>query len=249
MLRGLDLSTYQRGLDYKQLKNSGIDFAILRCGYGKNISQKDDMFEEHYAGCKNAGIKVGAYLYSYCTAVENAELEAKNCLEFIKGKKFELPIFYDLEEQRTAVLGRDNVTEIGLRFCRAIENAGYKAGIYANLNWFKNYIYPNKIIDVGYKIWLAQWGVNYPTADFKFDLWQYTNNANDMHIDGDYLINDTIMVVDNGENSVEKSAKELAVDVIYGEYGNGEERKNRLGNRYKEVQDIVNKLYKIIKGE
>lgn len=249
MLKGIDLSTWQKDINYMQLKASGIDFAILRCGYGKNISQKDDMFEKHYAGCKYAGIKVGAYLYSYCTAVDNAELEAKNCLEFIKGKTFELPIFYDLEENRTGVLGRDNVTEIALRFCRIIEQAGYRAGVYANLNWFKNYIYPNKIIDAGYKIWLAQWGVNYPTADFKFDLWQYTNNADDMRIDGDYLINDSILVVDNVNNSVEKSAKELAVDVIFGKYGNGQERKNKLGNRYSEVQDIVNELYKIIKGE
>ena len=249
MIKGLDLSTYQRNIDYKGLKEKGIEFCILRCGYGKNISQKDDMFETHYFGCKNAGIKVGAYLYSYCTAVENAELEAQNCLEFIKGKQFELPIFYDIEEQRTAILGRDNVTEIALRFCRKIEQAGFRAGVYANLNYFKNYINAQPIIDAGFKIWLAQWGVNNPTATFNVDLWQYTNNADNMNIDGDYLLNESIMVVDNVEKPVEKSAKELAVDVIYGEYGNGQERKNKLGNRYNEVQEIVNKLYKIIKGE
>lgn len=249
MLKGIDLSAWQTDIDYKQLKASGIDFAILRCGYGKNRTQKDKMFEQHYVGCKNAGIKVGAYLYSYCEAVSNAELEAENCLAFIEGKKFELPIFYDLEENRTGVLGRDNVTEIALRFCRKIEQAGFRAGVYANLNWFKNYIYPNKIIDAGYKIWLAQWGVNYPTADFQFDIWQYTNNADDMHIDGDYLINNSIMVVDNVNNSVENSIKEMAVDVIIGKYGNGQERKDKLGDKYSEVQELVNKLYKIIKGE
>ena len=118
MKKGIDLSTYQRNLDYQALKDAGVEFAIIRSGYGKDSGQKDDMFEEHYAGCKAVGIKVGAYLYSYCTSIENAEKEAYNCLSHIEGKTFELPIFYDLEEQRTAILGTEAVTEIAKRFCK-----------------------------------------------------------------------------------------------------------------------------------
>ena len=174
MKKGIDLSTFQKNVDYKKLKEQGIEFAIIRCGYGKERNQKDAEFETHYRGLKSVGIKVGAYLYSYCTAVENAKLEGENCLYFISGKEFELPIFIDLEENRTKELGRVCVTQIAKTFCEIIENAGYKAGVYANLDWFRNYIDVSQLSD--YSIWLAQWNDKY-TADFRVDFWQYTNSG------------------------------------------------------------------------
>lgn len=104
--------------------------------------------------------------------MENAELEAKNCLEIINGKEFELPVFIDLEEQRTSDLGKEICTEIAKIFCKTIISAGYKAGIYANLNWFRNYLDVKELEK--YYIWLAQWGDKH-TADFKVDFWQYTS--------------------------------------------------------------------------
>ena len=92
MKKGIDISTWQENVDYNKLKEQGIEFAIIRTGYGKNKSQKDKMFEKHYEGLKNANIKIGAYHYSYITSIEGAIQEAKNCLEFIKGKTFDLPI-------------------------------------------------------------------------------------------------------------------------------------------------------------
>ena len=246
MLKGIDLSTHNRNIDYKALKNAGIEFAIIRCGYGKDEGQKDEMFETHYQGCKDAGIKVGAYLYSYCTCVENAEKEGQNCLRHIAGKQFDLPIFYDLEEQRTAILGIDAVTQIALIFCRTIKDAGYDAGVYANLNWYKNYIRPDALQIEGYKIWLAQWN-NEITANFPVDIWQYTDR-NEFGFDGDYLINENIMHVENVEKPVE-NIKAIAVDVIFGKYGNGQDRKNALGSIYNEVQEIVNKIYEVIEGK
>lgn len=233
------------------MKQEGVEFAIIRDGFGKDANQKDSMFEKHYQGCKQAGIKVGAYHYSYCTSIDNAIKEAQNCLNYIQGKEFELPVFIDLEEQRTANLGIDNVTEIALRFCRTIESAGYKAGVYANLNWFKNYIRVEAIQLEHFKIWLAQWDVNKPTANFKYDYWQFTNKFKVAGIscDGDYTDESELNgAVDNVDNYVEKT-KAMAVDVIYGKYGNGQERKNNLGKYYNDVQNIVNDMYKIIKGE
>ena len=247
-MKGVDLSTWQTNVDYQALKDMGVEFAILRTGYGKDAGQKDDMFEEHYAGCKAVGIKVGAYLYSYCTSVENAEKEAYNCLSQIEGKTFELPIFYDLEEQRTAILGTEAVTEIAKRFCRVIKQAGYRAGVYANLNWFNNYIDAYELINEGNSIWLAQWN-NEITAHFPVDIWQYTNK-NEFGFDGDYLVNENL-IVENGDNSVDnvQEIQSLAVDVIFGLYGNGQERKDRLGDKYESVQDVVNEIYNIIKGD
>lgn len=248
MIKGVDLSCYQTNINYQELKNAGVEFAIIRTGYGKDENQKDSQFETHYAGCKAVGIKVGAYLYSYCTSIENAKKEANNCLKHIAGKDFDLPIYLDLEEQRTANLGKQAVTQIGNIFCSVIKCAGYKAGVYANLNWFENYIDSYKILNAGNSIWLAQWN-NEITADFPVDIWQNTNK-NEFGFDGDYLINENLLV-DNGDNSVDnlQELQSLAVDVIYGLYGNGQERKDRLGNKYNEVQNIVNDLYRIIKGE
>lgn len=242
-MKGIDISTFQTNVDYNKLKEQGIEFAIIRCGYGKESSQKDKMFEEHYAGCKNAGIKVGTYLYSYCTSIDNAYKEANNCLEFIKGKNFELPVFYDLEEERTAKLGKANVTLIAERFCETIRQAGYVPGVYANLNWFKNYIEPQSLISKNIKIWLAQWSEK-PTADFSINYWQYTSSGKlegisgnvDMNICYDELTN-------NAETPSKKTNEEIAEEVIKGLWKNQPERQKLLeqaGYNYSEIQKIVN---------
>lgn len=247
MIKGIDLSTWQKNVDYRALKEQGIEFAIIRCGYGKDKGQKDEMFETHYQGCKEAGIKVGVYHYSYCTGVENAEKEAENCLSYIEGKQFDLPVFYDLEEKRTKELGIDQITQIALLFCRRIREAGYKVGVYANLDWFKHYIRPEALQLENFYIWLAQWN-NEITANFPVDIWQFTNNLDDKHIDGNYLINEDLI----NKNPVPTPElyidlyKSLAVDVILGKFGNGQERKNALGSYYNEVQNIVNEIYNII---
>ena len=174
-MKGIDISTWQRNINYNELKLNGIEFAIIRCGFGKNESQKDDMFEKHYAGLKNAGIKVGAYLYSYASTVEGAKLEAENCLKFIKGKQFDLPIFYDLEDEKyTGIASKETITQMAIVFCETIIKNGYQAGIYANLNWFNNKMYVDRLLN--YNIWLAQWS-NKPSANFRVDIWQYTSKG------------------------------------------------------------------------
>lgn len=247
MIKGVDLSTYQTNINYEELKRKGVEFAILRCGYGKNDYQKDDMFETHYEGCKRAGLKVGAYLFSYAYDEEGARLEAENTLKFINGKSFELPIFYDMELSKQANLGKNTLTRMANEWCNIIKNAGYKAGVYANLNWFINYLNPYEIKSNGNYIWLAQWN-NEITADFNVDIWQNTNH-NEFGFDGDYLINENLLV-ENVDNPVEniQEIQSLAVDVIFGLYGNGQERKDRLGNKYNDVQDVVNEIYKIVGG-
>ena len=137
-MKGIDISEFQENVNYNKLKEDGIEFAIIRLGYGKNLSQKDSCFEKHFAGLKNAGIKVGAYLYSYAYIKEGAKLEAQNTLNIIKGKEFDLPIFYDMEESKQTSLGRKILTEMANEWCNIIKQAGFKAGVYANLNWFKN---------------------------------------------------------------------------------------------------------------
>lgn len=248
MIKGVDLSTHNRGINYKALKDSGVEFAILRIGYGKDAGQRDEMFDVHYRGCKDAGIKVGAYHYSYCNKRENAIKEAENCLKYLDGIDLDLPVFYDLEDNTILKAGID-ITEIALIFYRRIRESGYKAGVYANLNWFRNYIGPEVLKIENFYIWLAQWNNNEITADFDVDIWQNTNNFEDLHIDGNILINENLLV-ENSDNSVDnQEIQSLSVDVIFGIYGNGQERKDRLGEKYNSVQDVVNEIYRIIKGE
>ena len=246
MKKGIDISVWQENVNYNKLKEQGIEFAIIRCGYGKNKSQKDKMFEKHYEGLKNAGIKIGVYHYSYMTSLEGAEAEANMCLEFIKNKQIDLPVFYDLEEKRTANLGKDIVTEGANRFCNIIKANGYKAGVYANLNWFTNYINPYNIIENGNQIWLAQWNSKI-TADFSVDFWQYTSKGQlegiGGNVDMDYEIKE-----EQNEKPIEptkKTTEELAKEVIEGLWGNGQERYERLTNagyNYQEIQNKVNEI-------
>jgi len=207
-IKGIDISTWQQNIDYNKLKSQGIEFAIIRCGYGKYLSQKDTMFERHYQGLKNAGIKVGVYLYSYVTSIDNAILEAQNCLKIIEGKTFELPIFYDLEDKITRVLGKEIITKCAKTFCEEKERKGRKAGVYANLDWFTNYINVNELINSGFKIWLAQWN-NQITADFKVDYWQYTSKGNIEGISGNvdlnYCYDNISNTGENVDNFVDKS--------------------------------------------
>lgn len=179
MRKGVDISVYEPVQDYSKLKAQGIEFAIIRCGYGKEFSQKDKLFDKHYEALKEQGIKVGAYLFSYATSLDSAVQEAKNCLDIIKGKHFDLPIFYDLEDDprskiKLSSLGKDKLTKLAKIFCAEIQNAGYRAGIYANLDWFTNLLDVSQLDQ--YYIWLAQWTEKH-TAPFRVDFWQYTENG------------------------------------------------------------------------
>lgn len=153
----------------------------------------------------------GIYHYSYITSLENAELEAKNCLKFIGDKKIDLPVFLDLEEERSAKLGKKLLTECAIKFCEEIEKAGFKAGIYANLNWFTNYIDPFKLIEKGYKIWLAQWN-DKPTANFKIDYWQYTSKGQIHGIEGNVDLDISYNNINNTQ-SVDNSVNNFTYEI------------------------------------
>lgn len=245
MIKGVDLSTHNRGVDYQSLKDSGVEFAILRIGYGKDAGQRDAMFDEHYRGCKSVGIKVGAYHYSYCNRMENAIKEVENCLRYLDGIELDLPVFYDLEDKMLLNAGI-NITEIGLIFCRKIKENGYDAGVYSNLDWFNNYVNPYTLLNENIKIWLAQWN-NEITADFPIDIWQNTNH-NEFGYDGDFLVNESLLNNNDTPTLDVNIYQSLAVDVIKGIYGNGQKRKNALGVFYEKVQNIVNDIYNKIGG-
>lgn len=167
----IDVSKWNNAVDYKSVKSAGVTGVIIQCGYGMESSQKDPYFEDNYKKAKAQGLKVGAYLYSYAKSVSEAKREAKVCLGWCKGKKFDLPIYIDMEEEGLTYLGKSTLTKIATKFCKIVEKAGYKAGVYANANWFRNYL-DYKKLKSKYSIWLAQYA---SSKDFDCDIWQYTD--------------------------------------------------------------------------
>ena len=164
----VDISEFQQNIDFNKTKNDGIKAVIIRAGYGRESSQKDSMFESHYRNAKSAGLKVGAYWYSYADSINDAEKEAKACLECIENKYFDMPIYYDLEDYSMFKLGKTKLTAIAERFCETIKKSNYRAGVYANLNWFNNCLDYDEL-KRKYSIWLAQYN---DKAELDCDIWQ-----------------------------------------------------------------------------
>ena len=129
-MKGIDVSKWQGNIDFNRVAKKGIEFVIIRAGYGKVLSQKDPYFERNYKNARAAGLKVGAYWYSYATTVADAKLEAETCLKVIEGKQFEFPIYFDLEEKKQFALGKSACSNLVKTFCDMLENAGYFAGLY-----------------------------------------------------------------------------------------------------------------------
>ena len=107
-MKGIDLSKHNGAVDWDKIKADGVQFAIIRTGFGKFApSQKDIQFERNYKEAKRVDIPIGCYHYSYALSVEQVEMEADFVLDIIKGKKFEFPIYFDIEEKTQEKLSMD----------------------------------------------------------------------------------------------------------------------------------------------
>lgn len=188
-MKAIDLSAWNGVVDFNKVKQYGIDTVIIRAGYGREISQKDPRFEEYYAGARAAGLNIGAYWYSYADSVQDALTEAETCLYCLSGKSFELPIYFDMEEPWQTQLGRAKLTTMALAFSDTIEESGYRAGIYSNVNWFSNFLNYTELA-AKYSIWLAQWGVS--TYSYACDIWQYGDDGRVSGISGAVDMNEII---------------------------------------------------------
>ena len=154
-MKGIDVSKHNGNVNWSHVKADGVEFAIIRAGYGKEISQKDVQFENNYAGCKSNGVPVGAYWYSYATNEAEARQEAAVCLQVLKGKTFEFPIYYDIEEKKQFALGKAACTAIARAFLEIVEKAGYWVGLYSS-TYFLRYFESDLL--KRYAVWVAQYG-------------------------------------------------------------------------------------------
>ena len=179
----IDVSEHQGQINWDQVKTTGVDGAILRCGYGDNISSQDDKYWKRNADeCTRLGIPFGVYIYSYATSMAQAESEAQHVIRLVKGYNLSYPIYLDLEEPGTQA----GAVERANRFGDIIEAAGYWCGIYANLNWWNNYL-PG--LDRFTK-WIAQYNSSCNYTGTGKDIWQHSSTGRVAGISGNVDMNE-----------------------------------------------------------
>ena len=174
LYKGIDISKWQGKVDFKAVKDSGVQFVMLRTGFGRFKGQEDPLFLENYKKAKAAGLYIGAYHYSYAKTPQEAKEEAALCLSLLKGLTFSFPIAFDMEERTVAELGKEKVSAIAKAFCDTLEQAGYYVCIYASKSWLQNSF--TEEIFKKYDIWLAHW-VAETNFQKPFGLWQYTSDG------------------------------------------------------------------------
>ncbi len=180
---GIDVSHHNATIDWDAVKNSGVNFAILKIAEYRESSGRtivDSKFEENYAACKARGIAVGGYIYSYAFNSEEAAHEAEACLNVIAGKHFDMPIFFDIEDHivtdavNAGRTNKENLTNAAITFCDRMNASGYQAGVYSYRNFFYSYLDMPRL--ERYNIWLAHYVAS---TDYtgKYDIWQYTSSG------------------------------------------------------------------------
>lgn len=186
----LDISTWQGYVDFNKVKSAGYNYVILRSGFGREYSQKDNTFERNYANAKAAGIKVGVYWFSYSTSPSDAYREANACLYCLNGKRLDMPVYYDLEYQPAMSMSNSNYTQMALNFCSTIKKAGYKSGVYSSASVYGYLLNRQTLINNGVSIWNAQWS---SYCSVPCDIWQYSEkgqvNGISASVDMNYIHN------------------------------------------------------------
>ena len=181
---GIDVSQHNNRINWVEVKNDGIDFAMLRLGWigNKENHTLDTFFKENYDSCKKLNIPIGIYVYSYVENEEAAKNAAKWTVEQLKDKKITYPIYIDIEDDQIEKLDVQTLTNITKTYLEELKTAGYsKVGIYANKNWLINKLDMSQLEK--YEIWLAHY-TSQTDYSGKYDMWQYTSSGDVNGIQG-----------------------------------------------------------------
>lgn len=246
--KGVDISEWNGDVNFNDLKAEGVEFVIIRCGFGTDTTTQDDeMFHRNVQKCKEHNMPYGVYLYSYADTLEKAKSEAEHTLRLIKGTTPLYGVWYDMED---AKLPKDKkfLTDICVTYLEMIEDAGYYAGIYASLSWF-NTRFDERI--EAYDKWVAQWN---NTFQYKgaCGMWQFTDKykIGGTNFDCNYAFCDfpsVIMGMSKPTEKPKKSVAEIVKLTLLDEFGRGSERKARIqaeGYDYSAIQGLVNVKWK-----
>ena len=188
---GIDVSKWNGTIDWSAVKNSGVNYVIIRCGYrGSSAGSllEDPKFTANIKGATAAGLKVGIYFFTQAIDEREAVEEASMVLNQVKNYTISYPIFLDVESSggRADSISKETRTAVCKAFCQTIQNEGYTAGIYANKTWLDTKIDVSALS--AYKIWLAQYASS-PTYTGRYDLWQYRSTGKVSGISGDVDMN------------------------------------------------------------
>ena len=185
---GIDVSEHQGDIDWAKVKEAGVDYAIIRCGYGQDQKDQDDRYWKiNVDACVKNGIPFGTYLYSYADTVAKAKSEAQHVLRLVEGYDLSYPIYYDLEENDVREkLSTKQIADIAQAFCDIIENAGYEVAIYANTDWFTNYLTDNRFDQ--WDKWVAQYNTTC-TYTGDYSMWQCSSQGKVNGITGNVDLN------------------------------------------------------------
>ena len=181
--QGIDVSKHQGYIDWQQVKNAGIDFAIIRCGYGRNTASQDDVrWEYNVSSCESLGIPYGVYLYSHADTSSEIDGEVQHVLRLLKGHKPTLPVYIDIEENKQFALGGAVLSGFAERFCSQIKKAGYKSGLYTSTSHWNAYFGAFAELP-SYYHWVAQYNTSC-TYSGRYETWQYSNTGRVSGISG-----------------------------------------------------------------
>ncbi|RKM57831.1 hypothetical protein D6855_12335 [Butyrivibrio sp. CB08] len=189
---GIDVSKWNGNINWAQVKNAGVNYAIIRCGYrGSSAGAliEDPKFKANIQGAQAAGIKVGVYFFSQAVNEVEAVEEASMCINLCKGYNLSFPVYIDVEGSN----GRGDQISASQRtanikaFCGTIQSAGYRAGVYSNKTWFTQKMNASAL--TSYKIWLAQYAANVTYTATRYDMWQYTSKGSISGISGNVDMN------------------------------------------------------------
>lgn len=186
--RGIDVSHSNGVIDWKRVKADGVDFAIIRCGYGMNqLNQDDRQWLNNVLECEKYEIPYGAYLYSYADTVAKAKSEAAHVLRLVRGHKITYPIYYDLEDsyilKHTNAVQRQKIIKA---FTNTISKAGYSVGVFAPKSWFEKELTQESFSKCDK--WVAHWNSKC-TYQGSYQMWQATNRGRVAGIKGTVDIN------------------------------------------------------------
>jgi GH25 family lysozyme M1 (1,4-beta-N-acetylmuramidase) len=179
---GIDVSKYQTGIDWKRVKNAGINFVMIRCGYrgyGSGVLVEDPMYKSHITGAKAAGLRVGVYFFSQAINEAEAVEEASMAVSLAKKYGINMPIAIDSEyanggRGRADGLSKSARTAVTKAFCDTVKSAGYTPMVYASKSWFSNHLSVSQLS--GYRIWVAHYAEKCGYTG-TYHIWQNTDKG------------------------------------------------------------------------
>ena len=196
-LFGADFSKHQGTIDWASVKQSGVEFVILRAavrGYGSSGNLvTDSQIAANIKGALAQNIDVGIYVFSQAVTTEEAVEEAERALDIIKGYDIKLPVYFDSEYSgapnrtgRADGLTKAERTSLAIAFCETVRNAGYKAGVYASKSFFYNNLGYAAFQSRGYEIWLAHYISSVTDFKYPYNIWQYTSKGSIGGVQSEY---------------------------------------------------------------